>query len=114
MQSSSTGKPTRAQRLRFRALQELGCIACIKEGLGYRAPEIHHIVEGHRRLGHDFTLPLCAHHHRGVPFDDLMSLSEMAFFYGPSLGLSKKRFVETYGTERQLLEAVNERIGAAA
>jgi hypothetical protein len=35
----------------------------------------------------------------------------MEYFYGPSLARSKKRFIEAFGTERDLLEITNEKLG---
>ena len=104
----STNTPTKAQKERFRKLQEFGCIACFKE-LDWSAPDIHHIVEGGRRLGHDFTLPLCPWHHRGIQWDEWTARG-MEEVLGPSLAHSKRKFVEWYGTERELLELVNERL----
>ncbi len=51
---------------RYDLLQQIGCIACSREGAGYAAPDCHHIVEGNKRLGDEYTLPLCPWHHRGV------------------------------------------------
>jgi len=36
-----------------------------------------------------------------------MKTDEAIFHYGPSLALNKRRFIETYGDERTLLEMVN-------
>ena len=97
----STGKPTKAQRARFLALQDMGCAACSQRGV-HRPAEIHHLVRGGRRLGHDFTIPLCAWCHRGVP-DDGLSVSDAELILGPSLARSKRDFVRFYGSEIDLL-----------
>jgi hypothetical protein len=107
----STGKPTKAQEERFRRLQDLGCIACRHE-LRWTQPEIHHLVEGQRRLGHDHTIPLCPWHHRGLPAYDLDTADTEATL-GPSLARSKRKFVARYGTERALLAEVDDRLGYA-
>jgi hypothetical protein len=93
----STGKPTKAHVARFNKLQKLGCICCMK--LGYwQHPEIHHIVEGMRRLGHEFTLPLCKMHHRDTRLGE---------FWGPSIADGSKAFARKWGTQRELLAEVN-------
>ncbi len=102
----------RAEQRRFSRLQEIGCIACLKEGLGHVPPDVHHIVDkGYRRLsgGHAATIPLCPYHHRGVPPSGFTEDTAM-FAAGPSLALHKKRFIHTYGTERELLAEVDKRI----
>jgi len=106
---TSTGKPTKAQQARFEALREMGCICCWNY-LGVKvAAEIHHIVDrGYRSHsgGHDATIPLCPWHHRRVMHSGVTE-SEMIGVLGPSLAASKRQFIETFGTERQLLETVN-------
>lgn len=98
---TSTGKPTKAQQARFKALREIGCICCWNYLGRYVVPEIHHIVKGMKRLGHDYTLPLCPAHHRGVIEAGCHDV------YGPSLAHGKRTFEAVFGTEAQLLETVN-------
>lgn len=111
---------TKAQQRRFIDLQLVGCIACRIEGLADdHRPEpadVHHIVMGGKRLGHDYTLPLCPWHHRGVNVSQLPT-SAVEMMRGPSLARSKREFVQRYGTELCLLEIVNrhlERLRRAA
>lgn len=99
-----TKSPTKADKRRFRALQEHGCICCEIEGDGHRDPEIHHILSGGRRIGHQFTLPLCPFHHRGA-------LVDSRNYHGPSLADGSKPFKAHYGGELALLEKVNEATG---
>lgn len=105
-----TKTATKADRRRFIDLQMVGCIACRLEGLADDAsPEsadIHHITMGGRRLGHDYTIPLCPWHHRGVGVTGLPD-SVLEAVKGPSLARSKRAFVARYGTELCLLEHVN-------
>lgn len=96
---------TKAHKQRFRKLQELGCICCLEESGGYRAPDIHHITDCGRRMGHEYTIPLCPYHHRGV----ITCPSEV--YRGPSLSDGKKPFSNCYGSELELLEKVNAMIG---
>jgi hypothetical protein len=100
---------SKSDQLRFRLLQDLGCICCLVEGLGHVAPDIHHIVDnGYRRLsgGHKSTIPLCPFHHRAVPPNG-MTAAEAEACMGPSMKLNKKKFIEKYGTERSLLTSVD-------
>lgn len=101
-----TKAATKAQKERFGKLQELGCICCLNESNGYRAPDIHHILDCGRRMGHDYTIPLCPYHHRGV----ITSPHEV--YRGPSLADGKKPFESWYGSQVELLEQVNDLIGA--
>lgn len=111
---------TRAQKRRFIDLQMVGCVCCRLEGnAGDYRPEpadIHHLVVGGRRLGHDYTIPLCPWHHRGNSKNGLTT-GDMERVYGPSLARSKREFVSRYGTELCLLELANrhlERLQEAA
>lgn len=100
---------TKAAQLRFDLLRKLGCICCMKDSLGWRAPEMHHIVGSsyrkHSGGDHD-TLPLCAHHHRNEPPGNLRPSEAMQIF-GPTLRAHKREFTARYGTERELLAETN-------
>lgn len=119
----STGTPTKAEQARLDAIHAMPCIACEMEAeraKKRREPplnqplrtEAHHIVDkGYRKHsgGHSATLPLCGWHHRGELAYPLSS-GEMLFLHGPSLQGHKRAFVATYGTERALLEKVDEKL----
>lgn len=93
-------------------LQDIGCICCLKEGFNDVPVDVHHIVDkGYRKhSGGDYaTLPLCPWHHRGIPPSGF-SEDTAVFAAGPSLALHKRRFKQTYGTERELLAEVERRI----
>ena len=102
---TSTGKPTAADLRRFRAMQEAGCVCCFILGV-WSPPEIHHILSGGRRMGHQFSLPLCALHHRGVAPKGYRDA------FGPSLSDGSKPFAAFWGTEMSLLEKVNKMISS--
>lgn len=93
--------PTKADLARFDALHRIGCIACLKAGSGYRAPDIHHILSGGFRMGHQFTLPLCPEHHR---------FPSTGAVVGPSLADGSRVFAAKFGTQMELLAEVNARI----
>lgn len=88
-------------------IHALPCICCTIEGIEqpFRT-EAHHITDkGYRKHsgGDASRLPLCIWHHRGICSDGKTS-SKMLFEFGPSLELNKRRFIQTYGTERELLK----------
>lgn len=102
--------PVNKDQRRFMRLQDIGCICCLKEGLKDVPVDVHHIVDkGYRE--HSATLPLCPWHHRGVPPSGFTE-DTAVFAAGPSLALHKKRFIRTYGTERELLAEVDKRIAS--
>jgi hypothetical protein len=94
---------------RFAKLYALGCIVSRLYFDRWEPAEIHHLVEGRKRLGHQFTIPLSPWFHRGVPPADLRP-SEATQLLGPSLAMSKRSFVERFDTERNLLEQTNKLI----
>ena len=103
----STGRPTKAQQARFEKMKQLGCVACWLRGYWSRAQrmngEVHHLLWGNRRRGHDFTITLDAWHHRGEP-DEGKTKTWMTEHYGPSLALESKRFHQVFGSDDFLLE----------
>lgn len=111
-QGRSTGKPTIAQQYRFYAIKEIGCICCRTLGIT-RAAEIHHLTSGGRhgqkRRGHDFTIGLCSHHHRGVTAFGNARLATAT--YGPSYALEPRKFRETFGSDDVLLALQDKLIG---
>jgi hypothetical protein len=97
---------TKADRTRFDKLHRLGCICCKKAGSGYRAPDIHHVLRGGRRIGHQATLPLCPEHHR-YPTSNSLNAGAVV---GPSLADGSKKFEACWGSQLKLLAEVNEMI----
>jgi hypothetical protein len=95
--SHSTGSPTKADIARFEKLHRIGCLCCRKAGSGYRAPEIHHILSGGRRISHQATLPLCEHHR----------IPSTGAVVGPSLADGSRVFSAKWGTQLELLAEVN-------
>ncbi len=109
----STGKPTKAQVKRFEAIVAIGCIASRKFGAGKRPAEVHHLnvcsQPGGKRRGHDFTIGLSAWSHRGVPLEG-RSDEYMLKVFGPSWAKHKRKFIETFGTDDELLAYQNDLI----
>jgi len=106
----SKRKPRIADIERFAKLRALGCVVSKIYFNRWEPAEIHHLVEGRKRLGHQFTIPLSPWFHRGVPPLPDMRPSEATKQLGPSLALSKREFVARFMSERQLLEKTNELI----
>ena len=108
----------KADRERMAAVRELGCIACSIDGyqIAWSPIEVHHLVDkGYRKHsgGHQATIPLCQWHHRGVLPKGFTTGTATAAF-GPSMALAKRHFNERYGTQRALLEMVNEQLRKSA
>lgn len=103
-QGRSTGRPTKAQESRFFLIREVGCIACRTRGIT-RAAEVHHLTiggkHGQKRRGHDYTIGLCAWHHRG---ENAFGSAELGVLtYGPSYAREPRKFRETFGSDDVLL-----------
>lgn len=102
-------KATPEEKRRMSAILTLGCAACVQEPPGWPAarPDVHHIVEGNRRLGHLYTLPLCKGHHQGLWNRHQRHYMDSSVIEMRAVALSdgSKLFVERYGTERELWEA---------
>lgn len=90
--------PTKAEREWMARIADLGCVACRKDGEATPA-SVHHIVQGNRRLGHLFTLPLCPPHHQGDGHRV------------PSVHFAKRTFVQRYGSELELLAGLQVEFG---
>ena len=92
--------PTSKEKKHMDRVSQLGCIVCFLNGFYGVPSEIHHI-EGKTKEGAHFkVLPLCYQHHREGSFNDSF-VSRHPW---------KKEFEERYGSERELLELVNEMV----
>lgn len=97
---------TAADRKRFEQLQEIGCIVSRLQGNPTWPCEIHHLLSGGRRRGHQFTIGLTPWYHRGVP-NEGMTKHQMTQHYGPSLAFGSKAFRYRFGSDDFLLAEVN-------
>ena len=101
-----TKKPTADEKRRMETIKNhIPCLPCIivSDGRYVRYPEVQHVVEGFKRLGHEFTHPLCGWHHRGIILDN-WTTQAMLGAYGPSLSQGKKTFAVRFGSERNLVK----------
>lgn len=100
--------PTKEEAAYLASIVELGCIACHIDGHPGVPAEVHHILRDGQRMGHLFTIPLCApgHHREG---QSVGRISRHPF---------KARFEGFYGSELTLLDRtrvlVSQRTKAAA
>lgn len=94
---------TAAESRHLAAVSGLGCVVC--RNLGLHDPAAHHeaitsphhIVEGHKRLGHFFVLPLCHFHHQGG----------LGFHF-----IGRRSWEMRFGTQAELLRQTYELLGA--
>ena len=109
--SFGSGKPrTKAQQSRFDAIKEGPCLACKKLHLQSFYPEIHHLLSGGIRRGHDYSIGLCSYHHRGH-IDARSNTTFIRNTYGPNLFDEAKKFHAEFGSDDELLEMQNQLIG---
>jgi hypothetical protein len=112
----STGAPTKAQAARWQRIHSRGCIACLMNARGSHLeptpwrtfPEIHHLTNGARRLGHNETVALCRWHHQGDHFpDEALGRRGNLERYGPSYHRDNRAFTAIYGDDAAILTFQN-------
>lgn len=105
---TSLRPPTKYESERIEAMMRLGCVCCAQSGIAHIAQECHHILDGGRRMGHWFTLPLCRGHHQG----DFNKEQRQALPFGHLVAISdgRKLFNAVYESERKLWEIVQDRL----
>lgn len=111
--SRSTKAPTKVEVLRFDALRKIGCLACLHNlandmPITGMAVEIHHVLSGGRRIGHEATIPLCVFHHQADKWPDpAMGYKQASALYEPTLARDARRFHDFYGLELDLITLAN-------
>lgn len=106
----STKPPTKAEGERIQKMLKLGCVCCMVTEYWVQ-PECHHIVEGDRRLGHLWTLPICPGHHRGAwSTAQLAHYAECQLPLPPSISSGSKAFERQYGTQKELYRKLQARL----
>lgn len=85
--------PTKADKQLWDKLAQVGCIACLKDGVQNLHVSIHHIDGRTKQGAHKLVLPLCAGHHQdGTGAPGLVAVHPW-----------KARFEQLYGSQRELL-----------
>lgn len=97
--SKDMKRPTKFEQLRIDAMMKGGCILILRRQLRRlgQVPtngrvECHHIVDGNKRLGHLYSIPLHSWYHRGVVPYPARSAREAREWYGASLANGSKAF----------------------
>lgn len=100
-----TKRASLSEKERMGLIKGIGCIACLLKNWPDVQCEVHHVVEGRKRLGHRHTMGLCLWHHRGeIDADTGYTLQQMGGLLGPSLAHGSYEFGEVFGTQAQLVE----------
>lgn len=103
-------RATAEEKRRIEAMLQLGCSACawLEIVNGYYT-QCHHIVQGGKRLGHLYTIPLCCGHHQGIWLTELIEL--IPEDKRVSIADGRKAFTRVYPTEREFWTRVQVRLG---
>lgn len=94
-------------------MMRLGCVCCDVIGHPNRWElECHHILEGNRRLGHWWTLPLCRGHHQAQwsQWQQEILADELRV----AISDGRKRFNRIYGSELKLWVKLQQRMNLDA
>jgi hypothetical protein len=89
--------PTKTEAAWHDYLRQWGCVVCRFYWLVYTEPEIHHIIDGGKKIGHMWVLPLCLRHHR-------MPGQGYATRHSDRGSSGKAAFEAAYGTEIELMQ----------
>lgn len=92
---------TSAERRHLSRVAQLGCIVCLREGLGETPCEIHHprsLAGMGQKASHFNAIGLCPTHHRTGG-------------HGVALHAGQRTWEARFGTEAELLADVRRRLG---
>lgn len=104
MRSKQRAVKAEEKTLWDRMATEIGCIACLIDGVVNTFVSIHHI-DGRTKPGcHKKVLPVCAPHHQRDDSDPEGRIS---------IHPDKKRFEERYGSQNDLLAMVLKQLGVS-
>lgn len=102
--SRSLDPATPEELSRWVRMKQMGCVCCWMVGrIPMEMPEIHHLKSGNVRIGHRFTIALCAWHHRAIR-DEGKTAKQMAEDRGPSLAQGSRAFHTHYVSDQNLLD----------
>jgi hypothetical protein len=113
-------RATPFEQIRMDAARKAGCIlSALRTERGLEAPaggrvELHHLIDGNRRMGHWHTIPLNDWYHSKV-VPRRMTEAEAMARYGATIKHGSKAFLECHGlTDRDLWIEVQVRMGMDA
>ena len=86
--------PTKADKQLWDKLAQVGCIACLLDGVQNLHISIHHIAGRTVPGAHQLVLPLCAPHHQHDDTDPMGRIGLHPY---------KGQFEMKYGSQRELL-----------
>jgi hypothetical protein len=88
------GRPATLEQKHFHGVlaDNIGCIACAKDGMFTSYVSIHHIDGRTKPRAHWLVLPVCGPHHQDVGIPGVEAIHK-----------NKARFEKKYGTQRDLL-----------
>ncbi len=111
-------RPTALEQTRINAMLKFGCIlSAVRKSRGLEVPtrgkaEVHHLVDGNKRLGHEYTIVLNSWYHRGVVPYPATSKEEARARYGAALSDGRKAFRASHGfDDRDLWVDTQGRLG---
>ena len=111
--SRSLPAPTAEQKRRWGLIRASGCLIC-REVYGHlERAEIHHVLRGGLRLGHDWTYGACEWHHRGI-WPAHLDPERMESICGPSMARTPKAYRHEFGNDEWLVGEQNRVIGWTA
>jgi hypothetical protein len=102
MLKHSTEPQTSEESKRIERILALGCICCVDAGYkrhGERL-EVHHLLNGNKRIGHWYTIVLCVGHHQGRFSERQKRLIEPRKLVSISKG--SKLFLAAFDSDRNL------------
>ena len=98
--------PTKAEKARYSAIKESGCIATmIATGRYSQPPDVHHLTSGGRRRGWECSVGLSPWHHRGLT--NGQTKQRLSGIYGPSFAHGRREFAAFFGDDDRLLAIQN-------
>lgn len=110
--------PTKDEAHRIDTFRWIGCVVSYqylkrRDQRNLAQYDVHHLVEGNRRLGHAFTIPLHPWFHRGL-IEDGWTAQDMREEFGPSRARNPRDFAARFGSDRELLDVTNQLLAAMA
>ena len=91
---------------RLELVKQIGCIGTMLLHRQTTGCDIHHLIDGNKRMGDDFTIGLSPWLHRGLCHEG-WNRQDMSGLFGPSISMGSKLFAGFWGPQELLLEVQN-------